>query len=189
MGAKVKEKFLVEDMRLHFNIVGEMQEDNIEVPDDFDISEKFDLKQITKSDKSKDKFIYAYTVSGISANNRDWTPGVVKSIAQQVLDKLPVGHLGHIKPEDVGYALPEPQVVWFGSKVEELDDGSVRVWLKGYVLPTAEKAKIWIKAKAIDSISVWGKVRYVMEGDIQKILSVDLKSIDLSRKLGEGLPA
>jgi len=184
-----KPKQVTEDMNLSFNIVGEMHDATLEVPTDFEVGQNFDYDLITKNDTSDDKFIYAYTVSGVSANNRNWKPEVVLSIGVQVLEKLPVGHLGHIKPDEVGFVLPDPQIVWFGSKSEVLDGGQIRVWLKGYVLPTADKAKVWIKSKAIDSISVWGKVRYIMSGDVQDILEVDLKSIDLSRKLGEGLPA
>lgn len=169
---------------------GEME--GVKAPTDFTISSSF-TDDMHEEDKSTDKFIYAYTVSGISRNKRNWMPEVVRSIGQQVLEKMPVGQLGHIKPDDVAYVLPEPQVVWFGTAEEPFKDkdgnDQIRLWLKGYVLPTATKAKIWIKTKAIDSISVWGIVSQRTVDGIDVIDSVDLKSIDLSRKLGEGLPA
>ena len=172
---------------LDFIMASEM-DNSVSIPTDFEISSEFDTINVD-NDKSTDKFIYAYTESGVSKNKRRWTPDSIRSIGQQVLAKLPCGHLGHIKPDDAGYSLPEPQVVWFGKTEEPLDTGEIRLWLKGYVLPTADKAKVWIKNKAINSISVWGVVRQHDEDGIMVIDDVDLKAIDLSRKLGEGLPA
>lgn len=183
-----KKKSKKKDFSIQLTVASDKSD--VALPSEFTISPNFDVDEVTGDDPSDDKFIYAYTESGVSKNERDWTPEVISSLGEQVLEKLPVGHLGHIKSEDAGFVLPEPQITWFGIHKEDLEDGQVRMWFKGYVLPTAEKLKTWIKAKAVNSISIWGKVQYVDgEDNIMKIQAVDLKSIDVSRKLGEGLPA
>lgn len=184
-----KKKVTNEFESIELNVVTDANTNGAVLPNTFTISPNFDVKEVTKDDKSKDKFIYAYTESGISRNKRDWNPTVIRSIGQQVLSKLPNGYLGHIEPSKVGTIFPEPQVTWFGVAEENLADGAIRLWLKGYVIPTAEKLKTWIKAKAVNSISVWGKIQYTETNGVKDIVSIDLKSIDISRKLGEGLPA
>lgn len=169
-------------------LVGEQSKSGIEPPiDSFNLTtDKNFLKQVDE-DERDDKFIYAYTDSGVSENGRNWKPEHMKSMAKQVIEKMPVGYLGHIKPQDYGFDFPDPQIVWFGSYTETLKDKSVRLWIKGYMLPTAEKLQKWIKLKAVDTISVYGKITYQMKGKVMDIQEVDLKSIDIARKLGEGL--
>lgn len=169
-------------------LVGEQSKSGIEPPiDSFNLTtDKNFLKQVDE-DERDDKFIYAYTDSGVSENGRNWKPEHMKSMAKQVIEKMPVGYLGHIKPQDYGFDFPDPQIVWFGSYTETLKDKSVRLWIKGYMLPTVEKLQKWIKLKAVDTISVYGKITYQMKGKVMDIQEVDLKSIDIARKLGEGL--
>lgn len=169
-------------------IVGEQNKGSVEPPiESFSLtSDKSFLKQL-EDDKRDEKYIYAYTDSGISENGREWKPEHMMSMAKQVIEKMPVGYLGHIKPQDYGFDFPDPQIVWFGSYAEELKDKSVRLWIKGYILPTAEKLQKWIKLKAVDTISVYGKITYQMKNKIMSIQDIDLKSIDIARKLGEGL--
>ena len=170
---------------LSANLVGEQV---AEFPTDFVLSSDVSFNENVNNDTRNEKFIYAYTDSGISANKRDWSPDIMRSIGEQVVSKMPPGYLGHIKPADYGFDFPEPQVVWFGSSVTELAGEQVRLWLKGYVLPTAQKLTTWIKSKAVNSISVYGNVSYSKDSNgVDKILNIDLKSIDISRKLAEGL--
>lgn len=170
---------------LSANLVGEQ---TTEFPTDFVLSSDVSFNENVNSDTRNEKFIYAYTDSGISANKRDWSPDIMRSIGEQVVSKMPPGYLGHIKPADYGFDFPEPQVVWFGSSITELAGEQVRLWLKGYVLPTAQKLTTWIKSKAVNSISVYGNVSYSKDSNgVDKILNIDLKSIDISRKLAEGL--
>lgn len=178
-----------QDVQLDFplNLVGEQ---TAEIPTEFAISSDTSFNENINKDDRPEKFIYAYTDSGVSANNRDWSPDVMRSIGEQVVTKMPPGYLGHIKPADYGFDFPEPQVVWFGSSITKLAGEQVRLWLKGYLLPTAQKLTTWIKSKAVNSISVYGNVTYSKDSNgIDKILNVDLKSIDISRKLAEGLPS
>lgn len=180
-------KTVNQDVHIDFplNLIGEQTS---EVPTEFVISSDTSFNENINKDDRQEKFIYAYTDSGVSANNRDWSPDVMKSIGEQVVQKMPPGYLGHIKPADYGFDFPEPQVVWFGSSITKLAGEQVRLWLKGYLLPTAQKLTTWIKSKAVNSISVYGNVTYSKDSKgIDKILNVDLKSIDISRKLAEGL--
>lgn len=156
------------------------------------ISPNVDIKEMTKGDKSNDKFIYAYTDSGVSKNKRDWRPMIMDSIAQQVLDNCPPGNLGHVKPKDAGFELPLPVITWIGATTEMLPDGkNKRLWLKGYVIPVEQgnQLKTFIKAKAIDSISVYGGLSLLPneETGISAVLDCDLKSIDISGKMKQGL--
>lgn len=176
-----------ETFSLPLNMIGGEQK-TITIPfDSFNVTNDKAFNKQLEDDNREEKFLYAYTDSGISENNRNWKPEIMVSIAEQVVDKLPVGYLGHIKPTDYGFEFPDPQIVWFGSCTEEMTDKTTRLWLKGYLLPTANKLETWIKTKAVDSISVYGKISYNMKGEVLDIVSVDLKSIDISRKLGEGL--
>jgi hypothetical protein len=194
-----KHDIMFETLNLSMRLAGEQSngDKNEEIPfDDFNVTEDKDILDSISKDKRKDKFIYVYTDSGISENKRNWSPVIMKSLADQVVSKLPVGYLGHIKPEDYGYVFPKPQIVWIGSCTKDLNDPdnkpnsgdeTVRLWVKGYLLPTSTELEQWIKTKAVDSISVYGKIQYYMNNDIFEITDVDLKSIDISRKLGEGL--
>lgn len=177
------------DQNVHLDVpLSLVGEQTAEIPSDFVISSDTSFNENINKDDRPEKFIYAYTDSGVSANNRDWSPDVMRSIGEQVVEKMPPGYLGHIKPADYGFDFPEPQVVWFGSSITKLAGEQVRLWLKGYLLPTAQKLTTWIKSKAVNSISVYGNVTYSKDSNgIDKILNVDLKSIDISRKLAEGL--
>lgn len=155
------------------------------------ISPNIDVDELTKGDTSNDKFIYAYTDSGLSKNKRNWRPMIMDRIAQQVMEQNPPGNMGHVNPKNVGYELPLPVVTWIGATTELLPDGVKRLWLKGYVIPTDDGAnlKTYIRAKAINSISVYGGLTLLAnpENGTNDVLDIDLKSIDISGKLKEGL--
>ena len=155
------------------------------------ISANIDIAELTKGDNSTDKFIYAYTDSGLSKNKRNWRPMIMDRIAQQVMEQNPPGNMGHVNPKNVGYELPLPVVTWIGATTELLPDGVKRLWLKGYIIPTDDgnNLKTYIRAKAINSISVYGGLTLLpnQETGTQDVLDIDLKSIDISGKLKEGL--
>lgn len=183
------------DFELGLNIIGGEQGNNpgggdVNVPD-IPISPKADLAEMTKGDNSDDKFIYAYSDSGISKNKRNWRPIIMESIARQVMDLLPPGHYGHMKPQDVGYQFPNPAITWIGATTEKLSDDVTRLWLKGYIIPLEDgnNLKTYIRTKAVDSISVWGGLTLLPneETGVSDVLDIDLKSIDISGKLKEGL--
>lgn len=178
----------------HYEVGGEQKKANtpnkITHPD-IPISPNINVAELTKGDSSKDKFIYAYTDSGLSKNKRNWRPMIMDRIAQQVMDQNPPGNMGHVNPKNVGYELPLPVVTWIGATTVLLPDGTKRLWLKGYIIPTADGAnlKTYIRAKAINSISVYGGLTLLpnAETGTQDVLDIDLKSIDISGKLKEGL--
>ena len=178
----------------HYEVGGEQKKANtpnkITHPD-IPISPNINVAELTKGDSSKDKFIYAYTDSGLSKNKRNWRPMIMDRIAQQVMDQNPPGNMGHVNPKNVGYELPLPVITWIGATTVLLPDGVKRLWLKGYIIPTADGAnlKTYIRAKAINSISVYGGLTLLpnAETGTQDVLDIDLKSIDISGKLKEGL--
>lgn len=183
------------DFELGLNIIGGEQDnpgggDAIQIPD-IPISSKADLAEMTKGDTSDDKFIYAYSDSGVSKNKRNWRPIIMESIARQVMELLPPGHYGHMKPQDVGYQFPNPAITWIGATTEKLSDDVTRLWLKGYIIPLEDgnNLKTYIRTKAVDSISVWGGLTLLPneETGVADVLDIDLKSIDISGKLKEGL--
>lgn len=177
-----------------FSILGGEQKkkskDEIKVPA-IPISPNADVNEMTKGDDSDDKFIYAYSDSGVSKNNRNWRPIIMESIASQVMEKMPPGHYGHMKPQDVGFVLPPPVVTWIGATTEKIENDVTRLWLKGYIIPLedGDNLKTYIRTKAVDSISVWGALTLLPneETGISDVLDIDLKSIDISGKLKEGL--
>lgn len=177
------------DIDLHI-IGGEQDTGEVKVPN-IPISIKADVDEMTKGDKSIDKFIYAYSDSGVSKNKRNWRPVIMDSIARQVMELMPPGHYGHMKPEDIGYVMPPPVITWFGAMTERLSDDANRLWLKGYIIPLEEgnNLKTYIRTKAVDSISVWGGLTLLPneETGVADVLDIDLKSIDISGKLKEGL--
>lgn len=162
----------------------------IKVPN-IPISPNANVEEMTKGDDSNDKFIYAYSDSGISKNKRNWRPIIMESIANQVMTNMPPGHYGHMKPQDVGFVMPPPVVTWIGATTEKLSDDVTRLWLKGYIIPLedGDNLKTYIRTKAVDSISVWGGLTLLPneETGISDVLDIDLKSIDISGKLKEGL--
>lgn len=182
------------DFELGLQIVGgeqgEGDKSTIQIPD-IPISSKANVAEMTKGDNSDDKFIYAYSDSGVSKNKRNWRPVIMDSIARQVMELLPPGHYGHMKPQDVGYAVPSPVVTWIGATTERLSDDVTRLWLKGYIIPLEDgnNLKTYIRTQAVDSISVWGGLTLLPneETGISDVLDIDLKSIDISGKLKEGL--
>lgn len=108
-------------------------------------------------------------------------------IAEQVNSKQPTGYLGHIKDADKDTALPEPQVLWLGSKAIRESDGKSRLITKGYLIPEG-KARGWIKRKVVNSVSWYGDaILTPSRSGGYKLQEFFLESIDFSRKNREGL--
>lgn len=183
--------FSIEDYEVGGEVTGAKQKPQKIVHPQIPVSPNIDVTELTKGDNSKDKFIYAYTDSGVSKNKRNWRPMIMDRIAQQVMELNPPGNMGHVDPKNIGYELPLPVITWIGATTELLPSGSKRLWLKGYIINTQEgvNLKTYIRAKAINSISVYGGLTLIANAETgnQDVLDIDLKSIDISGKLKEGL--
>lgn len=141
-------------------------------------------------------FVVVRTEAGESRSGRFYGDDVLVSIAEQVNYKQPVGFLGHIKDSDISTSFPEPQTTWFGAitrkeKSEDKQRGGETVtviYTAGYILPGSQ-IKTYIKSKAVNSTSWQGYASQTpIPGRGVKVTSLDLHSIDWSRKGAEGMP-
>jgi hypothetical protein len=140
--------------------------------------------------KAKDEnpqFVTVAIESGWSRSKRHWLPSILKSIADQVNKKKPVGYKGHMKPEQVATEFPDPQTVWLGATTTTQGDKTV-LWVKGYNLPNSQ-VRGWLDHEAVNSVSVFGesKMKAVQGG--YEVVDFNLESIDWSRKGQSGMTA
>lgn len=141
---------------------------------------------IKKRDENP-QFITVAIESGWSRSKRHWTPAMLKSIANQINKKKPVGYKGHMKPEQIATHFPDPQTVWLGATTVTQGDKTV-LWVKGYNLPNSD-IRNYIENEAVDSVSVFGesKMKAVQGG--YEVIDFNLESIDWSRKGQSGMSA
>jgi hypothetical protein len=133
------------------------------------------------------QFVTIAIESGWSRSKRHWRPSILKSIAEQVNKKKPVGYKGHMKPDQVATDFPEPQTVWLGATTVTQGDKTT-LWVKGYNLPSASVRGL-LDHEAVNSVSVFGnsKMKPVKGG--YEVIEFDLESIDWSRKNQSGMSA
>lgn len=133
------------------------------------------------------QFVTVAIESGMSRSKRRWTGAILKSIADQVNKKKPVGYKGHMTAEEVATRFPEPQTVWLGATTVTQGDKTV-LWVKGYNLPTSP-VRGWLENEAVNSVSVFGesKMKPIQGG--YEVVDFNLESIDWSRKGQSGMTA
>lgn len=152
------------------------------------IPSHIDLSRLTEGDTSP-LYVTVAVQECVSKNGRRWSGGNIRSIAEQVNTKGPNAYLGHLEESNRGTAFPEPQTRWIGAVVQEIA-GKTTAFIKGYVLPTADKLRTWLKTGAVNSVSVAGLAVAEMQMDgTWDIREFDLESIDWSRKDAEGMTA
>jgi hypothetical protein len=125
--------------------------------------------------------------SGVSRNKRNWTPEVLDDICEQINREEPVGYLGHIKPEDAGYAFPKPQTIWLKA-IARMEAGKKVLYVKGYNFPDAE-IRGYLKTGVTKEASWRGRAAAKVIGGIQHITKFALESVDWSRKGKAGMSA
>lgn len=165
-------------------VISEMTSDpstGIHIPIDRD-----KLAKIKEKD-SDPQFVTIAIESGWSRSKRLWHPAILKSIADQVNKKKPVGYKGHMKPEEVASKFPEPQTVWLGATTATQGDKTV-LWVKGYNLPTASVRGL-LEHDAVNSVSVFGQSKMKAVKGGYEVIDFDLESIDWSRKNQSGMSA
>lgn len=135
--------------------------------------------------------------SGWSGSGRLWTGEVVESIVDQTNALEPVGHLGHIKPENVSSEFGVPQTIWLGAvaKQEPSTDPARKgemvtaAYFAGCNLPGAS-IRGYIKSKVVRGISWWGLAdSRKVPGRGVEITKYVLKALDWAPKLREGMPS
>lgn len=152
------------------------------------VSPNIDLKSLTDGDATP-LYVTVAVQEGVSKNGRRWSANIIRSTAEQVNTKGPNAYLGHLEESNRGTAFPEPQTRWIGAVVQEVN-GKTTAFIKGYVLPTADKLKTWLKTGAVNSVSVAGlAAAEMMDDGTWDIRVFELESIDWSRKDAEGMTA
>jgi len=153
-----------------------------------DIPISQDRLQRIKAKDDDPKFIVVEIEQCFSQSKNEWPGDVIRSIAEQVNRKKPVGYKGHIPDDQDHTAFPPVHAVWLGAAVKEIS-GRVTARVKGYILPRSE-LRDEIEVEAVDGVSVRGdcvKTRRKEGG--WKVLSFNLESIDFARKGRSGMPA
>lgn len=139
-----------------------------------------------------------------SANNRHYDEGFITELEKQVLQKRPVGLMGHLKDEERSTAFPDEAVHWVGA-VRERD----LLWGKGYVPPgpVRDRVRRYMAsgrplATSIDAKAsgTWSKEQgaMVMDGKTLDLNQIDFAPADrvgisdlsvvphISKEMGEG---
>jgi hypothetical protein len=124
---------------------------------------------------------------GLSGNGNNWPEKVLVDIAEQVNRNEPVGYLGHIPPDQRGYAFPDPQTIWLKA-VTKREGGKTVLYVKGYNFP-GEKIRTLLKTGAVKATSWSGKAKGTVVGGVRQIEEFMLESIDWSRKGAQGMRA
>lgn len=129
----------------------------------------------------------------ISGNKRRWTSDELHRIAEQVNEKKPDGYQGHLKAEDRSSKAPDATTIWLGAKVAN-HNGRNRLFVKGYVLPKADKFRNYLE-KAVAAgknvaVSVYGQAMERWNESLQafEVQNFVLESIDWARSGSEGVP-
>lgn len=132
-----------------------------------------------KAQDTDPMFLVIEIEEGMSKSKRQWPGSVLRSISEQVNEKLPVGYRGHIKDEDDPFVFPEPQIAWLGAAVSERS-GKTVVRAKGYVLNS--EAKRLIGLGVLNEFSVRGNASQTpLVGGGLEVKTFDLESIDFAR--------
>jgi hypothetical protein len=145
----------------------------------------------------KPEFPVVRVESGWSGSSRLWGDKVVESIVDQTNQLEPVGHLGHIKPENISSEFGEVQTTWLGAvaKKEPSKDPKRKgemvtaAYFAGCNLPGA-KIRGYIKGKAVRGISWWGVAdTRAVPGKGVEVVGFVLKALDWAPKGREGMPS
>lgn len=129
---------------------------------------------------------------GVSRNGRKWTKELIASVAEQINSKKVDGYRGHLPASERSHKTPKAETIWLGAVVKEVN-GKVRLFAKGYVLPSASYLRSYLRsAKAAGkniAVSVYGTASKVVK-DAAGTLSFsdfDLESVDWARPGSEGV--
>jgi hypothetical protein len=124
---------------------------------------------------------------GTSRQGNHWSDEILVDVAEQINREEPVAYLGHIKPEDDGYAFPEPQTIWL--KAQTKDEGGKKVlYIKGYNFPKAA-IRGYIRTGVTRTASWRGKASGPVMNGVRYIQKFKLESFDWSRKGKQGMDA
>lgn len=97
------------------------------------IFDDVDIKELTAGEKNPTYVTLPIGMAGVtSGNKRHYNDAFVKEMENQVIEKKPIGLMGHLNQQERSFAFPAEAVHWIGCKrVNEI------LWGKGYV-PSGE---------------------------------------------------
>lgn len=170
-------------------MVKKYSDGDIDVP----LAPGIDLDQLLEGDDDP-MFVTIDALSDtISGNKRRWTSDELHRVAEQVNSKKPDGYQGHLKLEDRPSKAPDAVTLWLGAKVGNYQ-GKNRLFIKGYMLPKADKFKEYLRkaaaAKKNVAVSVYGQAMEKWNESLQafEVSNFSLESIDWARSGSEGVP-
>jgi hypothetical protein len=146
------------------------------------------VARVTEGDNDP-KFATFLIESGWSKQRNYWGPEVFESVQEQINNATEpiVGYLGHIPPEQDGFAFPDIQLQWLKSKLQISQD-KVKMLVKAYVLPET-RGRDYLKRGLVRSVSWRGDcLKKPIQGGVA-IKDFALESIDLSRPRKAGMQA
>lgn len=151
-----------------------------------------DMAELTKDDPNPMFVNVEVLRTGISKTNRRLYDS---QIVRQVGTMIPgtIGYLGHPDPNKTSFEFRDPQNIYVGSKVEEMQDGSVRAIGKAYIFKSSPLRE-WLPKSIIGgkpltvSINGSGDVMRDTINDIIHVKSLNqLDSIDWANPGTEGV--
>jgi hypothetical protein len=146
------------------------------------------VARVTEGDTDP-KFATFMIESGWSKQRNYWGAEVFESVQEQINNSSEpiVGYLGHISPEQDGYAFPDIQLQWLKSKLSVSQD-KVKMLVKAYVLP-GTKGRDYLNRGLVRTVSWRGDcLKKPIQGGVA-IKDFSLESIDLSRPRKAGMSA
>jgi len=146
------------------------------------------VQQLTEATgDEKPQFPILRVEGGTSGNGNHWSDEILRDVAEQINKEEPVAYLGHIKPEDDGYAFPEPQTIWLKAVTRD-EGGKTVLYVKGYNFPQA-KIREYLRT-GVTRVASWrGKAAGPVMGGVRYIKEFKLESFDWSRKGKQGMNA
>jgi len=152
----------------HFEgrIVGEMR------PADVPLAPGVNLLALKAADADPMEVVVEIP-SGLSARGWEYGKVVIRHLAGQIMQKPVAGYLGHQKSENLDYEFPTPVTHWVGAIYR---DGSA--FVRGVVDKAASDLKRWIRANAINQVSIYGYMTTEERDGRTHVTSIELLSID-----------
>lgn len=134
---------------------------------------------------------------GWSENGRLWDGEELVSIARQINELEPVGHLGHIPDDKWGDEFGNPQTLWLGAitrkepsqQKDRKGEEVMALYAKGYNLPGAA-IRGYLSTRIVRGVSWKGRCDkpIAIPGRGVQMRGFVLKAFDWARKHSEGMP-
>jgi len=141
-------------------------------PEDIPLAAKVDVN-VLKSGDAEPMEVVVEIPAGKSKRGWNYKPAALQKIVGEVMTQGLPGFLGHQKAEDVDTQFPQPVTHWVGGMWK---DG--KAYFRGVVDKSAPDLKRWIKAKVIDTVSIFGIPRLQQNAGETEVVDYKALSID-----------